>query len=90
MKNVEKEYIAQIKSLLLEDLNSQDDLSPNGTLAIAVISGQYQGKVKQRTIDVVTDTAKWIEIYLMRCRHMARPVDSVLVTNLINSLEYGI
>ena len=87
---VKKEYIAEIQALLLEDLNSEDDLCPNGMLAITLISGQYQGKVHQCTIDAVMDKSRWILTYLMHCRHMTRPVDRALVTNLIKSLEYCI
>lgn len=57
---VGKEYKTQIKALLLDDLNSKSDVSPNGMFAIAEISRQYQGRVQQRTIDVVMDTSRWI------------------------------
>ena len=84
----QNEYIAKIQAMLFEDLNTSSDVSVNGIFAIIEVSKQYQKRVEQRIIDAVTDTARWIQKYLMYCRHMARPIDTVLVSNLIDSLKY--
>lgn len=83
-----KEYIEKIKELLTENLNSESDISPNGMFVIYKISKQYQSKISQETIDIVTNKSKWLIDYFMHCRHMARPIDKILATNIINSLEF--
>ena len=84
---IKKEYISQIKLMLLENVDSQTDISPNGMSSIIEVSEHYRNKISDNVIESVLDTAKWIETYLMHCRHMARPIDKILVTNLINLIS---
>lgn len=84
--NSKNEYITKMQTMLFEDLSTKGDSSINGFLAMRNVSEQYKESVEQYVIDITLDTAIWIQKYLMHCRHMARPIDTVLVTNLINLL----
>lgn len=85
---LKKEYIKKIKDVLIKDLNTKSDLSPNGMFAINEISEEYKGKIQQSVIDMVTDISKWLESYFMHCHHMNRPVDDVIANHLIGLLDY--
>ena len=85
---IKQEFIQKIKALLIEDLNSDGDVGPNGMLSIVKILEQYQGNVQQYTVDVVMEESRWLQTYFTHCRHMARPIDIVLATKIIDSFDY--
>lgn len=81
-------YIEEVKKLLLEDLNSKSDISPNGMYKIYKVSDKYNRKVDESTIKIAMDQARWLETYFMNCRHMNRPIDEKLAEGLIDLITY--
>lgn len=81
-----QKYIEELKKMLLEDLNTKADISPN-ILKVKVLSQDYP-KVPKDTIAQAQSLANWLETYFTHCRHCARPIDKELATKLINSLNY--
>ena len=85
-----QKYISKIKEMLLEDMCSDGDVSPNGMHAIGALSQQYQRKVSQNVIDSVIERSRWIQTYFTHCRHNIRPIDTVLIKKLIDAFDiYG-
>lgn len=86
--SVSREYVEKIKEFLREDCESDGDIGPHGMFDIMVVTNRYRGKVSDDVIDKVIDDAEWLEVYFMRCRHMARPIDKVLANGVIDNLGF--
>lgn len=85
---MKSEYIQQVKNILREDLYYNGDVSPNGIYAVVLLSEKYKGKISQDILDMTIEESKWIQLYLARCRHMNRPIDTALITGVIDTLNY--
>lgn len=81
-----QKYIEELKKMLLEDLNTKADVSPN-ILKVKVLPQDYP-KVQKDTITQAQNLANWLETYFSHCRHCARPIDKELAIKLINSLDH--
>ena len=81
-----KKFIEELKKMLLEDLNTKGDISPN-ILKVKVLSQDYPG-VNKDALTQAQSLANWLETYFTHCRHCARPIDKELATKLIDSLDY--
>lgn len=79
-------FIEELKKMLFEDMNIDGDVSPN-ILNIKSIYKKYP-TLSEDVINQARHTADWIETYFMHCRHHARPIDTKLVIELINLLDY--
>lgn len=81
-----QELLDMIKTMLREDLDTLGDVSPHGMPAIKAVLTEYRGRVSDEAIERVDEDARWLVLYFMRCRHMARPIDRVLAGNVIDNL----
>jgi len=81
------EYVQKVKFLLLEDMKSDGDVSPNGMETIVHTSKQYRGSVPEDIIAHIIVVARWIEEYFTHCRHLNRPIDYALVTGVLNTMD---
>ena len=79
-------YIDKIKGILRVDLDARDEVCPCGMVEILAVSKGYEDRIKEEVIERVVEDARWLVLYFMRCRHMARPIDKVLARNVIDTL----
>lgn len=81
------EYVQKVKSLLLDDMKSDGDVSPNGMETIVYTSKQYKRSVPEDIIAHTIVVARWIEEYFTHCRHLNRPIDYALVNGVLNMMD---
>lgn len=80
------EYIKELKRMLLEDLNTEGDVSPN-IVNVKLLHHKYP-EVTENVLAQAQSKAVWLETYFMHCRHCRRPIDKELAKGLIDSLNY--
>ena len=76
--------IKTIQKMMFENLYTNGDICPNTNYDIMKVIDKYCIDEEKRYL--ITREITWLNTYFTHCRHMKRPIDEQLVTNLIKRL----
>lgn len=85
--------IHEIQCLILMDLRhltlaNPHDIAPYGMGTIGAIIAKYKEKLSPNLTEALIQESRWIYTYFTHCRHLAQPIDSLLVIKLVEMFEY--